>query len=369
MGSSSSRGGKHSRLRRAQKDWVKGNRERAQRIDPEAESAIGGRERMKPKGIALEGVGDIESLPRGRVMMAESGRYDVLLDEGGAMFHCGVKRGASTENELSTLVVVGDFVRIQPLEDGRGLIHHVEARRTHLGREASGREGMEHVIAANVDLLICVGGADRPNFRRTVMDRFIVAALLGGVTPLIVLNKMDTVEGELEELMREEMAIYETLGYHTIFTSTVTGEGIDELCEAIADKTSVLVGQSGVGKSTITNVILGYEERRTSEVREKDRRGTHTTIGSAILPLPEGGYLIDTPGMREFGIWDLEPEELDAYFVEFLEYLQKCRFLPCSHTHEPGCAVIAAVEEGKIDAGRYASYLSIFESLQGRSRH
>jgi ribosome biogenesis GTPase len=228
---------------------------------------------------------------------------------------------------------------------------------------------MEQVIAANVDLLLCIAGADRTNFRRTVIDRYIVAALLGNVTPVVILNKMDTVEGEIDELLREEMAIYEELGYHTIFTSTVTGEGIDELCSVIAGKTSVLVGQSGVGKSTITNVILGREERRTGEVREKDRRGMHTTIGSAMLPLPDGGYLIDTPGLREFGIWDLEPEELDGYFVEFLDYLQKCKFLPCTHTHEPGCAVIAAVEAGQIDPGRYASYLNIFESLKGRSRH
>lgn len=368
MASSSSRGGKHSRLRRAQKDWVKGNRERAQRIDPEAEGAAAGRERMKPKAITLEADGNVIALPRGRVMLAESGRYDVRLDEGGEVLNCKVKRGASTENELSTLVVVGDFVRVQPLEDGRGLIHHVEERATHLGRNAAGREGMEHVIAANVDLLVCIVSADRPNFRRTIIDRYIVSALLGHVKPLVVMNKMDTVEGELDELLREEMAIYEDLGYQTLFTSTVTGEGIEELASAIAGITTVLVGHSGVGKSSLTNVLLGRNERRTGEVREKDRRGTHTTIGSAMMPLPDdGGYLIDTPGMREFGIWDLEPEELDGYFVEFQDYLQQCRFLPCTHTHEPGCAVIAAVEEGEIDEGRYASYLNIFESLKEES--
>jgi ribosome biogenesis GTPase len=223
---------------------------------------------------------------------------------------------------------------------------------------------MEHVIAANVDLLLCVAAADRPDFRLTIIDRYIVSALLGNVTPVIVLNKMDTVEGELEELLREEMELYAGLGYQLLFTSAMTGEGIDELREVIGGKTGVLVGHSGVGKSALTNIILGEEIRRTGEVREKDRRGIHTTISAAMVPIPGGGYLIDTPGVREFGIWDLEPEELDAYFIEFLEHHHDCRYLPCTHTHEPGCAVIAAVERGEIDEGRYASYLSIFDSLK-----
>ena len=139
---------------------------------------------------------------------------------------------------------------------------------------------------------------------------------------------------------------------------------MEDLKEAIAGMTCVLAGHSGVGKSTIANAILGQTVRRTGEVRDRDRRGVHTTIDSVMLPIPSGGYLIDTPGMREFGIWDLEPEELDAYFVEFLDHLQQCRYLPCTHTHEPGCAVVAAVERGEIDEGRYASYLSIFDSLK-----
>ncbi|MBS1912169.1 MAG: ribosome small subunit-dependent GTPase A [Bacteroidetes bacterium] len=347
---------------------MKGNRERVQRIDADGEIVAGGQERMRPKAIAIDGTRNVDELPRGQVIEVESGRHDVLLEEGGRVIACRVKRGASTENDESTLVVVGDFVRVQPLEGERGLIHHVEERRTHLGRNAAGQIGMEHVLAANVDLLICVVAADRPDFRRTIIDRYIVAALLGGMTPLIVLNKIDTVDGELEELLREEMDVYSAIGYGIFCTSAVTGDGVEELLCAIQDHSSVLIGQSGVGKSSLTNVIRGREERRTAEVREKDRRGTHTTISSAMLAVPGGGYLVDTPGLREFGIWDLEAEELDGYFVEFLDHLQSCRFKPCTHSHEPDCAVRAAVDAGCIDEGRYASYLAIFDSLKGVRR-
>ena len=327
-----------------------------------------GHEKMRPKAITIDDVRDVDELPRGQVMEVESGRYDVKLDTTGELLACRLKRGASTENEQSTIVVVGDFVRVQPLEGERGLIHHVEERSTRLGRTASGQEGMEHVLAANVDTLFCVAAADRPDFRRTIIDRYIVAAHLGGVTPVIVLNKMDTVDGELRELLEEEIAVYSDIGYETILTSVETGEGIDELMERVRDRVCVFIGQSGVGKSSLTNALLGRDVRRISEVREKDRRGTHTTISSTMLPVPSGGYIIDTPGMREFGIWDLEPEELDAYFTEFLDYLRDCKYLPCTHTHEPGCAVRAAVERGEIDEGRYASYLAIFDSLKQPSR-
>lgn len=359
-------GDKHSRLRRARKDWVKGNRERISRIDADDESVAGGHERMRPRAIAIDEAGNALELPRGQVVRTESGRNEVRLDESGATLLCQVKRGASTDNEGSTLVVVGDHVRVQPLEEGRGLIFHVEERRSRIGRAAAGGKRMEQVVAANVDVILCTIAADRPDFRRTVLDRFIVAALLGGSEPIIVVNKIDTLDDVLAELIGEEVEVYHDLGYPIHFISASTGEGLEGLLEAIAGRTAVLVGQSGAGKSTITNAMVGTDVRRVGEVREKDRRGIHTTVDSVMLPLPGGGWLIDTPGLREFGIWDLEPEELDGYFVEFGDFLQQCRYLPCTHTHEPGCAVRDAVDKGLIDEGRYESYLSIYESLKTR---
>lgn len=360
--------GRHSRLRRTRKDWIKGNRARAQRIDAEVENPGAGSERMRPRAVTIDGVGNIDELPRGQVVEVVSGCHVVKLADLPDLVSCRVKRGASTENEESTLVVVGDYVRVQPLEEGRGLIHHVEERLTHLGRNAVGGKGMEHVVAANIDLLLCVVSADRPDFRRTIIDRYIVAALLGNMTPVILLNKIDTVDGEIEELLREEVAVYEDIGYRTLATSAVRGDGLEELRGMLCGNSSVLIGQSGVGKSSLTNALLGRDERRTAEVRTRDRRGIHTTISSVMLEIPDGGYLVDTPGLREFGIWDLKPEELDAYFAEFLDHLRGCKYLPCTHTHEPGCAIRTAVDEGLIDEGRYASYLAIFESLKKPAR-
>lgn len=347
---------------------MKGTRDRAARYDPEAESVSVGQGKMRPRAISIDEAGNVDALPRGQVVAVESGRYDTRLLNSGDVYSCRIKRGASTENDLSTLVVVGDFVRLQPLEGNHGLIHHVEERRTRLGRESAGREvKMEQVIAANVDLLLCVMSADRADFRRTIIDRYIVAALLGGVQPIVIVNKIDMVQGELRELIEEEMAIYRALDYDLYFTSAKTGEGLAEITRVINGKTSVLIGHSGVGKSSLANALMGEQVRRIGEVRERDRRGMHTTVDSSMLPLPGGGYLVDTPGLREFGIWDLVPEELDGYFIEFQEFNQSCRYLPCTHTHEPECAVIEAVNCGEIDEGRYASYLSIFESLKLRS--
>ena len=358
------------RARRARKDWTKGNRDRLSRLDREGDSeehfdaVQSGRQRMRPRAVTIDEVGDLEEFLRGQVVRAQSGVYEVSLDEGEELLACRVKRGASTENDDATLVTIGDFVHTQPLEGSHGLIHHVEERHTFIGRSGTGRQkGSQQIIAANLDAVFCVATAERDSFRRTVIDRYIVGALLGDVVPVIVLNKIDTADEYYLQALKEDLSVYEELGYTLLFTSAKTMEGIDELRETCRNRITAMVGQSGVGKSTLVNVVLGREERETGEVRESDRRGRHTTVGSEILPIPGGGQLIDTPGLREFGIYDLEPQELDGYFVEFLDYLQDCKYLPCTHTHEPGCAVRGAVEEGEIDEGRYVSYLGIIDTL------
>ena len=369
----SKRKGSH-RARRARKDWTKGNRERLSRLERDGDSdehfdAIDtGRQRMKPRAITIDDLGNVESLPQGQVVRAQSGVYDVLLAESDEVLSCRVKRGASTDNDDTTLVTIGDYVRLQPLEDGHGLIHHTEERKTCIGRSGTGRQkGGHHVIAANLDQIFCVATAERDDFRRSVIDRYIVGALLGNVIPVIVLNKIDTAGEEYLQALTDDISIYTELGYQILFTSAIDNTGIEELREKCRGKMSALVGQSGVGKSTLVNAVLQREERETGAVRESDRRGRHTTVGSEILSVPSGGRLIDTPGLREFGIYDLEPQELDGYFVEFLDYLQECKYLPCTHTHEPHCAVIEAVEEGKIDEGRYVSYLGIIDTLDDGS--
>lgn len=361
----------NSRARRAKRDWTKGNRGRVSRLESKGkkeedfDDVLSGRESMRPRAISIDDEGDIEDLPQGEVIRSQSGLYEVALEGDTGVLACRVKRGASTGNNDATLVTVGDRVRVQPLEDGHGLIHHVEERASVIGRAGTGsKRGGHQVIAANLELLFCVISAERDNVRQTVIDRYIVGALLGGVEPVIILNKIDTADEEFQEMLEEGLGIYVDLGYDVIFTSATEDVGIDAVRDFVRGKTAALVGQSGVGKSTLVNAVLGREERLTAEVRASDRRGRHTTTSSEIIPVPGGGRLIDTPGLREFGIWDLEPEELDGYFVEFLDYLQDCKYLPCTHTHEPDCAVKQAVEEGKIDPGRYASYLSLYQSLE-----
>ncbi len=349
---------------RPHRDWVKGERKRQRNVDADDERVGTGHEAMRPREIAIasqtaEGVG-------GEVIQVRSGQYHVQLRDSGTTLVCRTKRGITTDNSNTTLVAIGDHVRVRPTNDTEGMILHVAERATWLGRKGAGQRSTEQVIAANADLLLCIVAADRPDFRRTIIDRFIVAALLGKLHPVIVVNKIDTANPEIREILADEVAVYPTLGYPVLHLSAESGEGMELLQELIAKNrsTAVLAGQSGVGKSTLMNRLIGGELRRTAEVRHNDRRGVHTTVDSVLHLLPTGGRLIDTPGIREFGIWDLQPEELDGYFTEFLEHLRNCRYLPCTHTHEPNCAVRNAVESGMIDPGRYASYLSIFDSLR-----
>ncbi|HBF05532.1 MAG TPA: ribosome small subunit-dependent GTPase A, partial [Prevotella sp.] len=193
------------------------------------------------------------------------------------------------------------------------------------------------------------------------IDRFLAGAEAYRVPVIIVFNKRDILtEDELhyEQMMR---TLYETIGYQCIEISAATGEGIDALRPLIKDKTSLLSGNSGVGKSTLINQLVPEAEQRTAEISEAHNSGMHTTTFSEMIELPDGGYLIDTPGIKGFGTFDIEKEELTSYFKEIFRFSKDCKFSDCTHTHEPGCAVIKAVEEHYIAASRYQSYLSMLE--------
>ncbi len=361
----------NSRSRRVQREWTKGNRERLTRLDAagrtveELDDDVGSlRASMRPKGITIDEERDVTDLPKGEVVRARSGVYDVLITGSDERVACRLKRGASSENESATLVVVGDIVRVQQLEEGHGLVCHVEERRSEMARSGTGRKrGGIQSIVANLDVVFCVVSAERDDVRRTVIDRFIVGALLGSIEPIVVVNKIDTADKAYRAALADGLGIYPELGYEMLFTSATDNIGIDEIQAVLGERTGALVGQSGVGKSTLVNALLGRSERAVGEVRARDRRGRHTTVGSAIINLEGGGRIVDTPGLREFGIPDLEPQELDGYFVDFLDYISDCRYVPCTHTHEPDCAVQAAVEADEIDYGRFESYLSILGTL------
>jgi len=288
----------------------------------------------------------------GLITRAQSGFFTVETERGPVV--CQLRGRLKRRRRSTDLAAAGDRVQVRILEDGSGLIEMVEPRERSLSRRApSARGPVEQVIVANPDQAVFVFScADPPpNFR--VLDRFLVVAERAGIPPIICANKLDLVEAKSA---REAFAVYQQIGYPVFFTSAKSGKGVAEIRKSLRGKISVLSGPSGAGKTSLLNAVQPGLGLRTREVREKTRKGHHTTVVPELLPLEGGGYVADTPGLRSVGLWDIEPEELDGYFPEIRPLVQECAFNDCTHLHEPGCAVIAAVEAGSIDPERYDSY-------------
>ncbi|MCS6808854.1 MAG: ribosome small subunit-dependent GTPase A [Bacteroidota bacterium] len=293
--------------------------------------------------------------------------HDAEYEHAHPCYDCVVSRSVVTENPASTLVAVGDYVlcRAEPISGNLALppavIVKVEKRRTKLARESAGRDGIEQVIVSNIDQVVVLMSAAEPLYNRRLIDRYLIAAELGDVTPLLCINKIDLLD---EAFVREDISLYEkVLGITTFVMSVRQRRGIEELNTALIGKKTVFSGPSGVGKSTLVNVLVGEDVQTVAAVSAKTHKGLHTTTFSKVFRLPNNSYIIDTPGIREFGIWGISKEELSYYFHDFDDFRLQCRFAPCTHTHEPGCAVKSALEQGLIDYERYESYLNIFESL------
>lgn len=251
-------------------------------------------------------------------------------------------------------VAIGDRVRFIEAPDGGGLITEVLPRRNKLTRRAAGARPLEQVIVANVDQVAAIMSAARPAPRWELLDRYLSAAAWLEIPALIVITKADL--SNPDDLV-EEVATYRAIGYTVLLTSAASGEGIRTFKEALTERVSVLIGLSGVGKTTLLNTVQPGLGARVGEVSASTNKGKHTTTNLELYPLDWGGSLVDTPGMREFALWDVQPEDLDATFVEMRPYLGRCRFgLDCTHLHEPDCAIKEAVEVGHISARRYRSY-------------
>ncbi len=263
-------------------------------------------------------------------------------------------------------VAVGDRVDIFLNDDGTGQIVRLFPRVNKLSRRAAGRRsGLEHVIAANVDFVWIVQSVSLPRFNAGFVDRLFVMAGIGEIPAGIIINKMDlTNTGKTRDNVVFWRDLYRDLGYTVLETCAISGAGIDTLATVLEGGTSVISGPSGVGKSTILNALSPEQNVRTGEVSKKTRKGKHTTAVAERYEIGPGTYVIDTPGIREIGLWNLEPDELYGYFGEMLEPAQECRFPNCLHDHEPGCGVKAAVEDGGVTKARFMSYLSMLESLR-----
>ena len=293
------------------------------------------------------------------MIRALGGHYYVRT--GNETIDCSL-RGRLKQLRLETdLLAVGDRVQFRHLTNGRGIIEEVLPRRTALSRKTV-RLGVEaeQVLVANPDQAVFVFAVREPVPRLRMLDRFLVIAEMNKLPAVICANKIDLAdEGEPQAVF----GVYEDLGYRVIYTSAVTGEGVGTLRQVLTGRLSVMSGPSGVGKSSLLNAVepgLGLAVRETSR---KTGKGRHATVIPEIVPLSAGGYVADTPGVRSLALWDLVPEELDAYFPEMRPWVAHCRYPGCSHIHEPGCAVKAAVEQGEISPARYDSYLRMHENL------
>ncbi len=294
---------------------------------------------------------DSDLLP-GLIVKAQSGIFDVETEQG--IIPSKLRGRLMKERMESDAAALGDRVQISKQPEGLATIEIVEERVRVLSRKSPGRSEIEQVLVANPDQAVFVYScADpEPNFR--MLDRLLVVAEREEIPALICANKIDLV---VPRTAKRAFGIYPKLGYPVLYTSAKTGKGVRSVRKALQGKISVLAGPSGVGKTSLLNKIQPGLGLHTSEISQATGRGRHTTVVPELLKLEGGGYVADTPGLKAFALWDIEPEELDAYFPEIRELVAGCEFSDCTHTHEPGCAVSVALENGEIDPERYDSYL------------
>jgi ribosome biogenesis GTPase len=259
-------------------------------------------------------------------------------------------------------VAIGDIVSFVEAGDGTGLIKEVLPRKNKLVRYAAGPKPLEQVIAANIDQMVLIVAAAQPQPKWSLLDRYLATAEADGIRALICITKMDLAK---KKGLLETVQIYQEIGYPVLLTSVVTGQGIPEFKEALQQRVSALVGMSGVGKTSLLNVIQPGLGLQVKEISQATGKGTHTTTHLEMFPLDGGGSVVDTPGMKLLGLWDVEEIDLDSLFVEMRPYVGRCRFrLDCTHSHEPGCAIKEAVERGDISQLRYENYLQIRQDLK-----
>lgn len=300
------------------------------------------------------------------IVIRTTGSSCIVRTDKGEAVECKVKGNFRLRGIRSTNpVAVGDGVTLQPSPQGQpAFIKEIDERRNYIVRKASNLSKQSHVLAANLDLTLLLVTVARPMTTTTFIDRFLASAEAYRIPVILVFNKADDIQNEEEQAQFSYLhSIYTDIGYKTVVLSALKGDGLPKLIPMLKNRTTLMAGHSGVGKSTLLNCLVPDAGARTAGVSEAHGTGTHTTTFSELYELPEGGALIDIPGIKGFGTFDIEPEEVSHYFREIFKIGADCRFGNCTHTHEPGCAVLRALEEHKLAPSRYASYLSMMEDF------
>ncbi len=312
----------------------------------------------------------MEVAVQGTVIRSTGSWYTVRTTDGDQLFDCKVKGHFRLHSGLRSTnpVAVGDVVDILPVADGTALITSLHDRRNYVIRQASNLSKQCHIIAANVDQSLLVVTIAHPETNTTFIDRFLASAEAYRTPVIILFNKTDLYDDAQTALMNNLMELYRGIGYQCLALSAIAGSLPQGLVEALRDRTTLLSGNSGVGKSTLLNALSPRAGARTAAISEAHDTGTHTTTLSQMYDLPFGGQLIDTPGIKGFGTVDMKKEEIPHYFREIFSIGRQCRFSDCTHTNEPHCAVIRALEEGRIALSRYASYINIITDDDAKYR-
>ena len=295
------------------------------------------------------------------LVIKNTGSWYTVRSDDGQLFSCKVKGNFRLKGIRSTNpVAVGDRVEVR-IDGETGWITAIDDRKNYIIRKSSNLSKQSHILAANVDQVFLIVTINYPETSTVFIDRFLASAEAYRVPVVLVFNKRDLLSADELHYQDMMMQLYDTVGYQCESVSAETGYGIDRLHQLMQGKVTLLSGHSGVGKSTRINRLLPGVQLRTAEISDAHNTGMHTTTFSEMIPLPGEGWLIDTPGIKGFGTFDIEPEELTSYFKDIFHFSKDCRFSNCTHTHEPGCAVLKAVEDHYIAVSRYQSYLSMLQ--------
>lgn len=294
------------------------------------------------------------------LVIKNTGSWYTVKTNNGDFINCKIKGNFRLKGIRSTNpIAVGDNVDIVLNQEGTAFITHICERRNYIIRKSQNLSKQSHIIAANVDQALLIVTVNYPQTSTIFIDRFLATAEAYSVPVVLVFNKNDILTDEERHYQEMMVKLYSNIGYTCLIISATTGQGIEELTPLLQGKITLLSGNSGVGKSTLINRILPDANLRTSAISDAHNTGMHTTTFSEMIEMPNNGYLIDTPGIKGFGTFDIEPEELTSYFRDIFHFSKNCRFNNCTHTHEPGCAVLEAVKEHYISESRYQSYLSM----------